>query len=204
MKNKKNFHLVLSICCFVAAAICATVYAIGKNENVRFLSALGFTACAVIFLKMFLEFLKEISFGKKLFLPLRKLLAKLYKNISSKLTGKDEDKIYLESKKDEFKIKFEMFRHAPKETKKKAPPRLPKYSTLKTDKEKVRHIYTVFLRKKAERGYNVKPSLTADEISADFAGNERAELLFEAYPAARYSAENEPCDVDIAQLEGLL
>ena len=43
-----------------------------------------------------------------------------------------------------------------------------------------------------------------DEISADFAGNEKAQMLFSAYPAARYGAENEPCDADISKLEELI
>ena len=204
MKNKKNLHLTFSIVCFVVSLALAFVYGFVKDETVRFLSAIGFTACAMVFLKMFLEFLKDIRFGRKFFAPLRKLFAKLYKTVSSKILGKDEDKIYLESKRDEFKIKFEMFKNAPKAQAKKAPPRLPKYSTLKTDKEKVRHIYTVFLRKKAERGYNVNPSLTPNEISADFEGNEKAELLFAVYPTARYAAENEPLESDIKKLEELL
>jgi len=205
MKNKKNFHLTFSIICFVFAVFCALVYGFLQDRTIRFLAALGFTACAVVFIKMFLDFLKDIQFGRKLFSPLRKFFTKLYKNISAKLGGRDEDKIYLESKKDEFKIKFEMFKSAPKEAKKKAPPRLPKYSSLKTDKEKIRHIYTVFLRKKNERGYTVKPAHTPLEISADFAGNEKAELLFELYPAARYAAENEPIEAEqIAKLEELL
>ena len=113
-------------------------------------------------------------------------------------------RINIERALKKFKIKFETFRSAPKTAAKKAPPRLPKYATLKTDREKVRYIYTVFLRKKAERGYSVKPALTPEEISADFEGNEKAQLLFDAYPAARYGAENEPCDVDIGKIEGLL
>ena len=204
MKNKKNFHLTVSLVCFVFAAACAVIYGIWKDDNVRFLSAIGFTACSAIFLKMFFDFLKDIRFGKKFFAPFRKFFAKLYKNLTNKIFAKDDDKIYLESKKDEFKIKFEMFKPAPKAVGKKAPPRLPKYSTLKTDREKVRHIYTVFLKKRAERGYNVKPALTPLEISADFAGNEKAELLFELYPAARYGAENEPCEADIKKLEDLM
>lgn len=204
MKNKKNFHLIFSIICFVFAVLCAVLYGLSGDVTVRFFSAIGFTACAMVFLKMFFEFLREIRFGKKVFSPLRKLFARFYKKIADKFLGKDEDKIYLESKRDEFKIKFETFRASPKASGKKAVPRLPKYSTLKTDKEKVRYIYTVFLRKKAERGYNVKPALTPEEISADFAGNEKAQVLFEAYPAARYGAENEPCDVDVKKLEELL
>ncbi|MBQ8447719.1 MAG: hypothetical protein IJX27_02165 [Clostridia bacterium] len=204
MKNKRNFHLTISIICLAFAIACAVIYGVWKDDNVRFLSAIGFTACACIFLKMLFEFLRDIRFGRKLFAPLRKLFAKLYKNFTSKILGKDEDKIYLESKKDEFQIKFEMFRHAPKAAGKKAPPRLPKYSSLKTDRERVRHIYTAFLKKKEERGYNVKSALTPNEISADFAGNEKAELLFKLYPAARYGAENEPCEADIKKLEDLM
>ena len=204
MKNKRNFHLILSSVCFVFGVGCAVLYGLVGNVSVRFFAAAGFTACSLVFLKMFIEFLKEIQFGKKLFAPLRKLFAKLYKNFSSKILGKDEDKIYLESKKDEFQIKFERFRAPRGKAAKKAPPRLPKYGTLTTDRERVRYIYTAFLRKKAERGYRVDPALTPEEIGADFAGNERAELLFGAYPAARYGAENEPCEVDIGKLEDLL
>ena len=196
--------MILSIICFVFAIVCAVIYGVWGNVNVRFFAAIGFTACAMVFLKMFFEFLRDIRLGSKLFAPLRKLLAKLYKSFSSKILHKDEDKIYLEGGRDESKIKFEMFRSAPKAAHKKAPPRLPKYSTLETDKEKVRYIYTVFLRKKAERGYSVKPTLTPEEISADFADNEKAELLVEAYPSARYGAENEPCEVDIGKLEDLM
>jgi hypothetical protein len=62
----------------------------------------------------------------------------------------------------------------------------------------------VFLRKKAERGYNVNPNLTPSEISADFEGNEKAELLFELYPEARYAPESVPLEGDIKKLEELL
>jgi hypothetical protein len=204
MKDKKNFHLLLSAVCFIIAFACALAYGISGDVTVRFFAAVGFAACSLVFLKMFFEFLKEIRFGKRLFAPLRKLLAKLYKTFTGKIFGKDDDRIYLESKKDEFQIKFETFRASPKQAKKKASARLPKYITLKTDKEKIRYIYTSFLKKKAERGYGVKPTLTPEEIRADFAGNERVELLFDAYPAARYGAENEPCEVDIDKLEGLM
>ena len=204
MKNKKNLNLIVSIVCFLLAVAFAVVYAFWKNETVRILSALGFTACFVVLFKMLLEFLKDISFGKKLFAPFKKLFTKLYKSITARL-GIDDDKIYLEGKRDEFKIKIELFKSAPKEKARKAPPRLPKYSSLKTDKARVRHIYTVFLKKRAERGYNVKPTLTSEEISADFAGNEKAQLLFELYPQARYSAENEPLEIaDLKKLEELM
>ena len=204
MKSKKNLHLIFSIICFAASVACSLIYGLCGDETVRFIAAIGFTACSLVFIKMFLEFLKEIRFGRKLFAPLRKFFAKLYKKITFGFGGKDDDKIYLEGKKDEFQIKFETFRAGKKTAGKKAAPRLPKYSSLKNDKEKIRHIYTVFLRKRAERGYNIKPALTPEEISADFAGNEKAQLLFEAYPAARYGAENEPCEVDIGKLEELL
>ena len=205
MKNKRNLHLGVSLICFVFAVVCAVIYGFRRDDTVRFLAAGGFAACTVIFIKMFFDFLKDIRFGRKLFGPLKKFFGKLYKSISSKLGGKDENKIYLESKKDEFKIKFEMFKKAPKEAAKKAPPRLPRYSSLKTDKEKIRHIYTVFLKKKAERGYNVKPTLTSEEISADFKGNEKAMLLFELYPKARYGVENEPVDGEtMKKLEDLM
>lgn len=204
MKNKKNLNLIVSIVCFILAVAFAIVYALWKNESVRMLSAAGFTACFVVLFKVFLEFLKDIGFGKKLFAPFRKLFAKIYKSVSSRF-GKDDDKIYLEGKRDEFQIKFELFRPSPKEKTKKLPPRLPRYGTLKTDRERVRHIYTVFLRKRTERGYNVKPALTPGEISADFAGNEKAQLLFELYPQARYSAENEPLEAaDVKKLEDLM
>ena len=204
MKNKNNMNFIFSVLCFIVAVGFSILYALSGNETIRFFAAIGFTACTVVFLKMFFAFLRDIRFGKKLFAPLRKLFAKLYKKLYLGLGGKDDDKVYLEGKKDEFQIKFETFRAGKKTVGKKAAPRLPKYSSLKTDKERVRHIYTVFLKKKAERGYGIKPTLTPDEISADFAGNEKAQMLFSAYPAARYGAENEPCDADISKLEELI
>ena len=204
MKNKNNMNLLFSAASFIVAVACSLFYALSGNETVRFIAAIGFTACSIVFIKMFLAFLRDINFGKKLFAPLRKLFAKLYKKFYLGLGGKDDDKVYLEGKKDEFQIKFETFRAGKKTAGKKAAPRLPKYSSLKTDKERVRHIYTVFLKKKAERGYGIKPTLTPEEISADFAGNEKAQMLFSAYPAARYGAENEPCEVDIVKLEELI
>jgi hypothetical protein len=205
MKNKRNLHLATSIVCFIFAAVCATVYGFWRNDTVRFVAAAGFAACSVIFIKMFLEYLKDIRFANKLLGPLKKFFGKLCKTVASKFGIGDDDKIYLESKKDEFKIKFEMFKSAPKQTGKKPPARLPKYGSLKTEKEKIRHIYTVFLKKRSERGYNVNPALTSDEISADFAGNEKARLLFETYPAARYGAEDEPIDAEnVKKLEELM
>ena len=153
MKNKNNMNFIFSVLCFIVAVGFSILYALSGNETIRFFAAIGFTACTVVFLKMFFACLRDIRFGKKLFAPLRKLFAKLYKKLYLGLGGKDDDKVYLEGKKDEFQIKFETFRAGKKTVGKKAAPRLPKYSSLKTDKERVRHIYTVFLKKKAERGY---------------------------------------------------
>ena len=54
MKNKKNFHLIFSIACFVFAVLCAVIYGISGDVTVRFFAAAGFTACSLVFLKMFM------------------------------------------------------------------------------------------------------------------------------------------------------
>ncbi|MBQ7291211.1 MAG: hypothetical protein IJW76_05795 [Clostridia bacterium] len=207
MKKKKHLYLLASIISFVVAVICAVIYGVVKAQEVRILSAAGFTGCAVVFFKMLIDFLKEIRFGKKLFGPLQKFFAKLYKNISDKLkylTGKDEDKIYTSGKKDEFQIKFELFKATKTQTEKKSKAKLPKYSSLTTEKEKIRYIYTVFLKKKIERGYKLDISRTPEEISEDFAGNEKARALFAAYPAARYASENEPLGAESKEFEDMI
>ncbi len=207
MKKKKNLYLFISIVCFIAAVVCAVIYGVIKVTEVRILSAAGFTACAVVCLKMLLDYLKEIRFGKRLFGPLRKFFAKLYKDISDKLkylTGQDEDKIYTSGKKDEFQIKFELFKAQKTSAEKKSKVKLPKYSSLTEEKEKIRYIYTVFLKKKIERGYKLDVSRTPEEISEDFAGNEKARALFAAYPVARYAGENEPLGAESKQFEDML
>lgn len=195
-KHSPHTHLAVSIICFVTSVILAVVYAVWESKEVRFLSALGFTACGVICFKTFLEYLKDIGFGRKFFGNLRKLFSNLYKNISGKLRTltKDEDKIYAVGKKTEFQIKFEFFKSAPKKAEKKALPRLPKYTSIAEDKQKIRYIYTVFLRNKMDKGYTVDPSRTPREISEDFADNEKAAELFASYPMARYSDESESVD----------
>ena len=67
MKNKKGFHLTFTALCFVFAVACAVIYGVSNNENIRILSAVGFAVCSAVFIKMFLEFLKEIRFGRKIF-----------------------------------------------------------------------------------------------------------------------------------------
>ncbi len=207
MKDKKNIYLVVSIVCFAAAVVFAVLYGVTEVREIRLLSGIGFTACAVVFFKMFIDYLKQIEFGKKLFGPFGRLLAKLYAGISGKvkyLLGYDEDKIYTSAKKDEFQIKFELFKGQKAHSEKKNKVKLPKYSSLTEEKEKIRYIYTVFLKKKIERGYTLDSSRTPGEISEDFAGNEKAQALFAAYPAARYADDAEPLDVQSKQFEDML
>ncbi|MBQ8402897.1 MAG: hypothetical protein IJX55_00545 [Clostridia bacterium] len=207
MKKKKHLYLLISIICFVAAVVFAVLYGVVKATEVRFLSAAGFTACALVCFKMLMDYLKEIRFGRRLFGPLRKFFAKLYKDISDKLkylTGKDEDKIYTSGKKDEFQIKFELFKAQKTQTEKKNKVKLPKYSSLTEEKEKIRYIYTVFLKKKIEHGYKLDVSRTPEEIGEDFAGSEKARALFAAYPIARYAGEDEPLEAESKQFEDMI
>ena len=106
MKNKKNTYLIVTMLCFIIATALAFVYAFIDNKEIRFISALCFTACAVICLKTFFEYLKELGFGKKLFGGILKALSNIKKIISDKLgtlLGKSEDRIYVSGKKDEYK-----------------------------------------------------------------------------------------------------
>ena len=208
MKNKKNTYLIVTMLCFVIATVFAFLYAFLDNREIRFISALCFTACAVICLKTFFEYLKEIGFGKRLFGGFLKALANIKKIISDKLSvilGKSEDRIYASGKKDEFQIKFEFFKAPPQRKHKKSAPKLPKYSTVKERKDKIRYIYTVFLKRKIDRGYKLDVSRTPDEISEDFAGNEKTDMLFSSYPVARYANDDEAIDVEtVKKLEDLL
>jgi hypothetical protein len=196
---KKNNVLRLAICliCFAASFVRAVLYAVLESRDLRLISAIGFSICLLICLKIFFEYLKEIGFGKRLFGGIKAKLARLGKLISDKLgaiVGKDEDKLYVTGKKDEFQIKFELFKAPAQKKQKKTAPKLPRYSSLKSEKEKVRYLYTVFLKKKVERGYSLDLTRTPAEISADFDGNEKADALFACYPTARYAAEDEPLD----------
>jgi hypothetical protein len=195
-RNTPRTRLIVSIVCLICAVILAIVYAVWENKEVRFLSAVGFASCGVICFKAFLEYLKDIGFGKKFFGNLRKLLSNLYKDIAGKLRSltKDEDKVYVTGKKTEFQIKFEFFKPHVRREEKKSLPRLPKYSSITEDKQKIRYIYTVFLRGKMDKGYTVDPSRTSEEIAEDFSGDEKAAKLFACYPMARYSDENEAID----------
>ncbi len=207
MKNKRQIYLIVSIICFAAAVFFAVLYGVTEVKETRLLAGIGFTACAIVFFKMFLDYLKEIHFGKKIFGPLRKLFAKLYAGISGKvkhLLGHDEDKIYTSAKKDEFQIKFEIFKGQRAHSEKKNKVKLPKYSTLTEEKEKIRYIYTVFLKKKIEKGYTLDSSRTPSEISEDFAGSEKAQALFAAYPVARYASDTDPLDVESKNFEDMM
>ncbi len=207
MKHKKELYLTVSIICFIAAVVFAVMYGVTEVRETRLLSGIGFAGCAIVFLKMFIDYLKEIRFGKRLFGPLGKFFAKLYKGIADKikhLAGYDEDKIYTSGKKDEFQIKFELFKAQKTHSEKKNKVKLPKYSTLTEEKEKIRYIYTVFLKKKVERGYTLDTSRTPEEISEDFAGSEKARALFAAYPVARYASDTEPLDVQSKDFEDMM
>lgn len=195
-KPGKHTHLTVSIICFAAATALAIVYAVWENKEVRFLSAVGFAACGVICFKMFLEYLKDIGFGRKLFGNLRKMISKLCSGISRKLKSmvRDEDKLYVTGKKNEFQMKLELFRSHEKKRESKPRAKLPKYSSVKEDKQKVRYIYTAFLQSRTDKGYSLDPSRTPTEIGTDFSANEKASELFACYPAARYSDDRETVD----------
>ena len=205
MKNNRNVQLILSILCFLFSVFCAIAYAVFENRNIRILSAIGFTACFVVFFKMFMEYLKNIGFGRKIFKRFQNFFIKISKAIRETFIGKDEDKVYVTGKKDEFQIKFELFKKPADKKEKKAVPKLPKYSSLKSEKEKIRYIYTVFLKNKIARGYRLDSSHTPKEIGKELGGNEKTDMLFTLYPVARYASDSENIDIEsVKTLEDIL
>ncbi len=192
----KKFEKLVFILSLAFAAVCAVLYAVFfEKSTLRTLFMILFIAAALVFLFVLFIVAKRKKIATRIFSPLLNKIRAAYQKAAKKLKSflpktRDEKKSYVLGK-DEIKLKFAFFSREKSEKRQKPKPKLPKYETLETDKDRVRYLYTAFLYRKAERGYRVDPALTPNELSADFAGSEEGKTLFEAYPSARYADAGE-------------
>ena len=207
MKNNNNekFEKILILLSFAVAAVCAVLYAVlYEKSNIRSYFIVGFTVAFVALMFLFGRYLNRKKIVKRLFSPLIKKITSFYNKIASKvkkiLQKKYDDKLFVKGKV-EIKLNFKFF-SSERNSLSKTKVKLPKYSSLETDKEKIRFLYTIFLRRKSSYGYRVDPARTPDEIKADFPDNDDANALFDAYPKVRYTPESAPVSKEtLSQLE---
>lgn len=178
------------------AVISAILYAVFFEHPVlsSVFSAI-FIITAAIFVFVFWRIVKRKKILKRIFSPMLQKIRSAYKKISLKIKNflpkhYDDSKSYVLGK-DEIKLRLSFFSQEKRESRKKAKIKLPKYESIKTDKDRVRYLYTAFLCHKSERGYRVDPTRTPNEISTDFSASPEAKALFEAYPTARYTNDEE-------------
>lgn len=190
----KKIEKLTCLFSFALAAVSAVMYAVFFEKNIlRTMFMILFIAASLVFLLVLFIVAKREKTVKRILSPLLQKIRTIYQKAASKLKSflpqKRNDKKSYVLGKDEIKLKFAFLSREKGENRKKAKPKLPKYETLETDKERVRYLYTVFLSRKVEHGYRVDPTLTPAELSADFSGNDVGKTLFEAYPEARYAAD---------------
>jgi len=202
----KKFEKLTCVFSFALAAVSAVMYAVFFNKNaLRTAFMISFIAAALVFLVMVFIAAKRKKTIKRFFSPLLRKIRAIYQKAARKLKiflpkTRDDKKSYVLGK-DEIKLRFAFFSREKSEKHTKPKPKLPKYETLKTDKERVRHLYTLFLLRKAERGYRIDPSLTPSELGIELAGGDVGKTLFEAYPEARYADGNDISKETIEYLE---
>ena len=178
------------------AVVSAVLYAVFFEHPVlsSVFSAI-FISAAAIFVFVLWRIAKRKNILKRIFSPMLKKIRSAYKKISIKIKNflpkhYDDKKSYVLGK-DEIKLRLSFFSQEKRESRKKAKIKLPKYESVKTDKDRVRYLYTAFLFHKSERGYRVDPTRTPSELSTDFSASPEAKALFDAYPTARYTNDEE-------------
>ena len=178
------------------AVVSAVLYAVFFGHPVlsSVFSAI-FISAAAIFVFVLWLIAKRKNILKRIFSPMLKKIRSAYKKISIKIKNflpkhYDDKKSYVLGK-DEIKLRLSFFSQEKRESRKKAKIKLPKYESVKTDKDRVRYLYTAFLFHKSERGYRVDPTRTPSELSTDFSASPEAKALFDAYPTARYTNDEE-------------
>lgn len=65
--------------------------------------------------------------------------------------------------------------------------KLPKWSALTSNRERIRYIYTVFLLRKHREGYKINPTSTPAEICGEVSEHSAQNDIFDLYNTARYS-----------------
>lgn len=169
------------------------------NPNDRFLKGMAFAGMIVsgimmlralkrMLQKKYKKFLRKFDeniekFKKFLARITKKALKSLgFRNKGTFLKGKDKiEFIYNDLKKDKAQVK---------EKKKKQ--KLPKWDDLKTNRERVRYIYTVFLMRRRKSGSKIEAAKTPYDLSETYAENDEQKKLFEYYCEIRYDENSKP------------
>lgn len=202
----KKLEKISCLCAFALMALSAAMYALFfKDNSLRVLFQTLFIIASAVFLLVLFIVAKRKKIVKRIFSPLINKMRVIYLKTAKKIRDflpkvRDDKKSYVLGK-DEIKLRFSLFSQEKKESRKKAKIKLPKYETLKTDRDRVRYLYTAFLCRKAEKGYRVDPASTPAELSRDFTESDTAKTLFEAYPSARYADENDISKETLEYLE---
>lgn len=194
-KNNEKLEKILALLSFIVAAICAVFYDVFYEKvKLRNYFIAGFTVAFIVLTVILWRYMKRKKVIKHLFSPLLKKISAIYNKVAAKvkkfLPKKYNDNFFAKGK-DEIKIKFAVFSSKKSGISTKNKIKMPRYSSLKTNKEKARFLYIAFLRQKITHGYHVDPTKTPNEIKTDFCENKDAQMIFEVYPTARYTPDDE-------------
>lgn len=199
IKNKKKELSVI----ILFEAIFGFLQVILSNRDNRVLSDLAFlgivfTTCLffITLVKLLKKRLKDTLANtiKKGFSKFFKYLKHSAKKVAKKL-GLQYDGSLIKGK-DKIEFAFKEIRKTNQNEKKKKK-KLPKWSELSNNKERVRYIYTAFLNRMRKSGYVVNPTKTPLNISNQYAKNKEHRRIFECYTDIRYKDEQEVVSDDI-------
>lgn len=109
------------------------------------------------------------------------------KKVATKL-GLRRNLVYIKGK-DKIEFAFGEIRRTKAQEEKKRKTVFPKWKDLKDNRERVRFIYVVFLKKCIKRGFRLDKAMTPADIAEKVAETPDQRYIFECYNGVRYSDE---------------
>ncbi len=201
-KQKLKNSVLLLLTVFSGTAFFACLQLLLKNGGKAIIAGFSFTGMILsgILLYLCVKKLYKRFISGKLFKAFSDRLKRLFdylrrvvKSMSEKL-GTRRKRVFIKGKDKREFVLAELIRQSREERKRKRKkaPRLPKWSELETNRQRVRYIYAVFLLRQSKRGVSINPAMTPSDIAEGLAEEADKSGLFEHYNEVRYTDEKVP------------
>jgi hypothetical protein len=182
--------------CFYFAVFFVFLQILNDNKEDTFIKSLMFILMLldfVLFLRAVKRFLRRRYrnlYGKieSGFIAITRYIRSFTKKVSGKL-GLRRNLVYIRGK-DKIEFAFGEIRRTRAQEEKKRKPVYPKWKDLKNNRERVRYLYVVFLKKCVKHGFRLDKAMTPADISEKVTATPAQQRIFECYNNARYSDES--------------
>lgn len=190
---KKKFEYLIP--CFYFVFFFVLLQVVIDNKDDRFITSLMFClmlADVVLFFRALKRYLRKRH--KELYNRLSSgvgAVTRFFRSFTKKIAvklGLRRNLVYIKGR-DKIEFAFGEHKKAKGREEKKHKPVFPKWKDLKDNRERVRFIYIVFIKKCIKRGFHFDRAMTPADISKKIAETPAQQRVFACYNDVRYSDE---------------